>query len=465
LSQERGDIASAALIRSYDEAQLAQVYADNGIPTFLAPINFEVDAWRIVYYTASATGDSLTLASGLLAIPQGTCDFPLFNYNHGTSYYGPSVSDLELEWQVGVVMAANGYLAALPDYLGYGATPLAHPHPYLHAASQASSIVDLLRATRQWCEDEDVSINDQLFLAGYSQGGHATMAAHRAIETLHSDEFTVTASAPGSGPYDLSGLTRDALLSEAPTRSFYLAFLMMSYQYVYGNLWNDPSEAFVAPFDSLLPLLYDRNSTLVPVPFPDTARNMLQPSYLQAVGQDSMHPANVALRDNDLYDWTPQAPVRMYYCEADEVVPYQNALLAQNRFTQNGATQVETFSAGANSGHEACAIPVFLNTKFWLDSFREACTLTESKLTLAAQLTLSSVPGRSAFVLRGPQAVLTQATRLRVLDLQGRTVHQVSLQARTRSGPWRVQVPGLAPGMYVVELEGPDFQWRSKWMM
>jgi len=456
-AQQRGDVASVSLIRSFDQAELATLYDNNGIPRFVSPIEFAVDAYRVVYYTASATGDSLTLASGLMAVPQENCESPLFCYHHGTAYYGNLVSDLELEWQVGVVTAANGYLAVLPDYLGYGATPPPHPHAYLHAESEASASVDLLRAARHWCQEQAVSLNGQLFLAGYSQGGHAAMATHRAIETLHSQEFTVTASAPGSGPYDLSGLTREALLAPAPSISFYLAFTMFSYQYVYGDLWDDPSEAFVAPFDQLLPQFFDRTTPPVAVPFPDTARNMLQPTYLAAVQQDSLHPANLALKANDLYDWIPQAPINMYYCEADEVVPYQNALLAENTFQQNGATNVRASSSGQNLGHEACAVPTFLGTKLWLDSFREACTqVSRSTQGPGSEIVILPNPSSGSFILKGKPHAPGAPFRVTLSDLQGRAVRRWTEPQRT------YRVGALSRGIYLITVEENETRWQGK---
>ena len=71
---------------------------------------------------------------------------PLLSYQHGTlieksrapSQSGPDVIALSL--------SADGYLTAVPDYLGLGASP--GLHPYLHAALLATSIVDFLRAAR-----------------------------------------------------------------------------------------------------------------------------------------------------------------------------------------------------------------------------------------------------------------------------------------------------------------------------
>ena len=46
-----------------------------------------------------------------------------------------------------------------------------------------------------------MTTTDELFLLGYSEGGYATMALHRELQQFHSDEFTVTASAPMAGPW------------------------------------------------------------------------------------------------------------------------------------------------------------------------------------------------------------------------------------------------------------------------
>ncbi|MEO1449388.1 MAG: lipase family protein, partial [Bacteroidota bacterium] len=314
MAQSRGDLVQKTLLESWSQNQIRSAYTQLGLAEFLSPIEYDIDIFKITYYTRAVREDTLIIASGLLVIPKGDCDFPLVGYGHGTTFYNAIPSDRSSqEWLLGVPFAANGYIMALPDYLGYGETPKEHPHPYVHARSEAWAMVDMLRASRQVAEMDSIRLNDQVFLIGYSQGGHAAMAAHREIETYHANEFDLTVVAPCSGPYDVSGVQFQDITSEKPTSAFYLAFVMTSYQYVYGNLWQDPSDAFVAPWDSLIPRYFDRQNPQ-PVPLPDTAIRMLQPSYIQAVLADSMHPAMQALRDNDLTNWTPQAPTRMYYC-------------------------------------------------------------------------------------------------------------------------------------------------------
>jgi hypothetical protein len=70
-----------------------------------------------------------------------------------------------------------------------------------------------------------VGLDGRLFLIGYSQGGHATAAAHRELEARHANEFTVTAAAPMAGALDLSGTALDDALQpgcgrECPVSGF-----------------------------------------------------------------------------------------------------------------------------------------------------------------------------------------------------------------------------------------------------
>jgi len=104
-----------------------------------------------------------------------------------------------------------GYVSVVPDYLGMGDSP--GYQTFLHAKSEATCAVDALRAARTICASNQVTLNGQLFLFGYSQGGHVTMATHRELETFHASEFTVTASAPSAGAYDLGGVTVEAILA------------------------------------------------------------------------------------------------------------------------------------------------------------------------------------------------------------------------------------------------------------
>jgi len=43
------------------------------------------------------------------------------------------------------------------------------------------------------------------------------------------------------------------------------------------------------------------------------------------------------LTENNVYDWTPQSPIRFYHGQDDPIVPYTNSVTAQSVMTANSA--------------------------------------------------------------------------------------------------------------------------------
>ena len=100
--------------------------------------------------------------------------------------------------------AAQGYAVVATDYLGFAKSTYSY-HPYLHADSEASSVIDSIRAARNAASGVGSTLSGKVMLTGYSQGGHSSMAAHRAIERDNAGEINVVAGAHLAGPYNLSG--------------------------------------------------------------------------------------------------------------------------------------------------------------------------------------------------------------------------------------------------------------------
>lgn len=449
--QSRGELVSDSLVETLNYAEIEAIYDLFDLPTIFVPINFEVvELHKIVYYTLNGRGDEMTTASGIVSIPNGqNCEFPLIAYNHGTHKYNEVISEFTAKYNqhyVSVPLAANGYVAVLSDYLGYGATPSEHPHPYIHAKSEATCVVDALRAAKTLCENLNVELNDQLFLLGYSQGGHVTMATHKEIEENNSNEFTVTASAPCSGPYDLSGMMRDSMLAGGKfSNSFFTAFISMSYQYVYQNLFGDIGEIFKAPYDSLIVRMLSRNN---PEPhladsLPKIGTEMFQPAYFEALLSDSLHPFNQNLRDNDLYDWVPQAPVALFYCTEDEQVPYQNALFTAMHMTASGA-DVQAFNAG-DFGHIDCTFPAMLFAIIWFDEYRVKC-VSEVALEGNGNKGFSVYPNpvTDKFIITSDDV---SPFEMQIIDMMGRTI---SMQKVNGSGEIVMTDDHYPAGNYIV---------------
>lgn len=357
--------AVSALPMQAQTAELLQHYTINdvialanqfGLPVDIVAPEYEVNLYRVSYETTHPNGETWPV-TGALAVPVGIdCPLPLNCYAHGTiARKTDAPSYQSTESLLGVLYGSVGFVVALPDYIGLGDSP--GLHPYVHAESEAQASLDMLRAARELREELGYELNDQLFLWGYSQGGHTAMALHRMIETDYADEFTVTASAPMSGPYDISGVQAEVITSEDPYPTpGYLPYVVLSYQLVYGNLYDSLDEVFLPQYAAIIPDLFDGTNSMgfINNQFPSVPSQMLLPEVLEEYENDPEHPIRIALQDNDVYDWAPQAPVRLYYCNGDDQVTYLNSIVAEEALNDNGAADVLAFDGG-DLDHGECA--------------------------------------------------------------------------------------------------------------
>lgn len=368
----RGEVISMTLINSYDIDEVGTIMADIDplLPTLVVPTN-GIDVFRMNYKTINSHGEE-SFASGAVVIPTGADGpFPMSVYNHGTSIAKQDVPSYEsTELNIGVINGSTGYVMVLPDYLGMGDGP--GRHPYQMYTPTVTATVDMMRAVKTYSMDNDINLNEQVFLFGYSQGGHAAMAVHQDIEKIYADEFTVTASAPMSGAYDMSGAMVDIMLSDEPySVPFYLPYILLSLQDLYMP-YDGPSDFLKAPWDTTLPPLYDGsvsggylNDLLPAVP-----KEVIRDDVEEAFSTDPDHIIRQLLEENDAFRFIPQAPLRMYYCTEDEQVTHQNTINALAWFEANGATNVSSQDGGALT-HNGCVLPSLLNAKAWFDSMKE----------------------------------------------------------------------------------------------
>ena len=350
-------------------------------------LDYDVKMYKLTYNTVDT--DSLpTIATGAFFIPTNTTctDFPFAVYNHGTTLRKNDVpSNNNPEAIIGKVFSAGGYFVCMPDYIGMGDSP--GFHPYVHAKSEATASVDMVRAAREYLSTTNFVDNNELFLTGYSQGGHACMATTKFIndENLQS-EFNIVASAPCSGPYDLSGIMADTIISPTPySNPGYIVYLLASYQLAYGNIFNSWSDVLYPPYDTIVPPFFSGNNTTLDMGLlnsliPNQMSLLIRDTCLNNFINDSInknHPWWRALIDNDNYDWLPLKPLRMYYCTADEQVAYTNALNAENSMINNGALDVQAINMG-NNDHGGCILPALSSAFNWFQNLKTPCNISSS---------------------------------------------------------------------------------------
>jgi hypothetical protein len=366
-SAQRGKVLSTSAPASYTKFIIQQIFTSQGIP--ITP-QYDVTTRDVVYETITPEG-ARTLASGTLVLPVGRSgSLALASYQHGTI---PRTNDAPgQEGFVGIAFATTGYAAVVPNYLGLGLAS-AGLQPYHHARSEATACVDMLRAARNVCATNGTALNGQIFLAGYSHGGHATMALLRELEMFHTNEFTVTACSPMAGAYDLSGVSTADFLSNRPQPNpYYFSLIVAAYQSVY-KLAPTLADLFTPPYNTTLPPLLAGNNTGADINAVMPARpvDILKPQYLAAFLASTNQPFRLALQDNDLYRWKPRSPLHMYHCMGDRDVLIGNSQVALASFLQRGASQVQLIDPKPSADHGGCALPSLLKAKEWFDTLRQ----------------------------------------------------------------------------------------------
>lgn len=369
IEQQMKVMYSAQTLNSTLLASGDQVLIDN----FSA--NNDVVLYKITYETIDLDGN-FTPATGLLVVPTEINGAPVLSFQHGATLHRQMVpSQMQGTWYLlGALMAAQGYITLMPDFLGLGDNP--GLHPFLHAETEASATIDFIRATYEFLQQKNIDYSDQLFLAGYSQGGHATLATQKVIERDFSDEFTITACAPMAGPYDVSGVQAENLVTKIPYEfQAYFPYILFAMNNVY-DIFDDITSILQAPYNTTLPPFFDGTSLTALSEINDYMPSSGIPSDIlteQAYNSlsETSHPLYNALADNDLiYDWTPQAPLKLYHCDADQTVFYANSEKAYTAFAAAGA-DVELLNPLAGGNHETCAIPSIAAAFVWFNTLRK----------------------------------------------------------------------------------------------
>ncbi len=363
---EAGRLKDYRLIRSFSADEVKQWFKVSHIPKAIFPTRDGMDIYEIHYYTHHADG-RLLRASGQLYIPQGEKKpMPVLIYDHGSYACTDLYFNGKDEQVISMAFATDGYVVIYPDYIGMGEGE--GNQIMLNAPTEAGATVDMLLAVSGLLSDLKVQTSQDLFLAGYSQGGHACMATYRLLQEKYKDRFHVTAAAPMSGPYDIERTVYNARLlpNENPV---YLMMLLASY-YESKDSLKYMGRVLVPPYDTMIPPMMNGcwPEEVLNALLPDTCMKALKPEVFKEF-EDENSPFRKYLRANNVFDWKPESPTELCYCMHDEQVPYTNSITAYNAMKKNGSDKVQLWMSGKKFRHINCASFAVVYAKMFFDGF------------------------------------------------------------------------------------------------
>ena len=374
LHAEENYLVSYELKYSMTKDEILAYWKENKIPKVILPVTHGVDIYEVIYSAPWVDG-SMIKASGMYYVPKDTkgsnSTFPMVVYHHGTTL-SVDRGDIFKNAQYGIAlgMSTDGYAALVPDYYGLGKGE--KTHLYQHVWSEAMSTIYMLYAIDELNKKIGVQVNSDVYLTGYSQGGHATMAAHKYLEELNDSRFKVVASAPMSGAYDMSGAQAKVMFEEYP-QPFYLPYLLVSYQTAY-NYWDgDIYDIFKKPYDSITQVYLDGTHYYEDFnkAIPSVPADILKPEYVEEFKAYPNYPIKLRIRENDIYEWIPKSPTLLCYCSSDDQVAGENSVVAYNYMKSHGAKDIRIKNLSNVLDHNECAMFAIIEMKFFFDNVRK----------------------------------------------------------------------------------------------
>lgn len=415
--------------------------------------------YKVRYTSVDAKGERDTL-SGLLAVPDNKhTQYPVLIYQHGTSScktcvpsrFGTTGGE---EGEIGGLFAGLGYVSCLPDYVGMGDGR--GFQTYVHASTLASATDDMVKAVKKWVEiQEDLDINDQIFITGYSQGGYASMAYHKFLEENVGTQ-AVTASAHLSGPYSLSGVMRDLILSD--NDYLYVAYLPNTVLGLneYYNIFERPSEFFKSEYVGDIEKYYRGEMDIVELNINlmikllvnsgrRVTKNMIKDDVLQEIISNPEHPINVILRENDLYNWKPETPTAIFYCRADDQVPFMNSVVARDTMTALGTPNLTVRDVLSSANHGQCVDPALTATILFFRQYQEIVSSSQDFTSLDFQVYPN--PASQLLTINSEVELIKN---IQMVDVSGRELSKLS---NLGSHSLSLDVSGFSQGIYFLHIQ------------
>ncbi len=364
-------LISYKLLYSYSQDSLDRFWKQRNIPQIIVPVRNSVDMYEITY-KGLWLDSTFIMAKGVLYVPKVEKPSAEMVYCHGTRIsVDQSYGIQDLEQVVCMMHSADGYIGIFPFYYGLGGGE--KEHIYQDSWTEAMATIYMIKACREVYPQIGKKSSGQLFITGYSQGGHAAMATHKMLESGRFPEVQITGSSPMSGAYDMTGVQSKTMF-EHYDRPHYLPYLILSYQYAY-NLWpGNVYDVFKPEYRQQLEKVFQQPRQFdygyVDAILPKVPAQMVEDSLIERFKTDTTFPFTRKLKENCLNVWVPKAPMQLCACYGDNEVMEANTEAAYAYMKQcDGNVHKKTF--GKHLSHNPCAPFAIIYSKMFFDHMQK----------------------------------------------------------------------------------------------
>ncbi|MBN2718082.1 MAG: hypothetical protein JXX14_19710 [Deltaproteobacteria bacterium] len=303
-----------------------------------------VSVFRMTYQTTY--NNTPVLASALVAIPASNGPLPVLAFQNGTNTVkakAPTENYQDVAMQMVSASAAFGYVIAVADYLGFGESAQL-VHPYLCREATVTPLLDMLQGIVELDEDTtdalQFSLSGDLFLLGYSQGGHATMSLHEQLERTPDFPLVLQGTAAGAGPYNIAAVNQYMVSQTEYPMPYFAPYTVLAYQSL-GFVTGDLNLFFNAPYAAAIPALFDgtKDADTINAGLTTDLSQLFTPAiYAVAAGETTADETALAMQNafdtNSVPPFASTVPIRLSHGTADTYIPssstvaFQQAMIA-----------------------------------------------------------------------------------------------------------------------------------------
>jgi pimeloyl-ACP methyl ester carboxylesterase len=354
--------------------QAARSYS--GVTNLKSYVVSDANVYKLVYHTTIA-GEEIE-ASGIVCTPSTPGEYPVLSFQNGTNTlyaYAPSVYLTYPYYQLVEITASLGFIVVIPDYPGFGSSTQV-PHPYLITDPTVKSIIDMYRAVSEGSETmfPGVTVKNEYYLIGYSQGGWATASLHKALETDYSGEFNLAGSVCGAGPYNMTNIFLGIVGSSTYPMPSYLCYIINAYK-SYQQFTNPVTDILNEPYASRLSSLYNGTMSLSQInkQLNDTVSKLFSQNFLSGYASSSSYSSlRQALIDNSVTPWHTYKPLFLGHGDSDTQVSVTTTTLFYNAMIDKG-TSTETIKKVLYPGldHDDALLPCVTDGLQYLLNIRD----------------------------------------------------------------------------------------------
>jgi pimeloyl-ACP methyl ester carboxylesterase len=339
-------------------------------------LKFDIKVYTITYKTKFDGKD--IIASGLVSIPDNAGATPVISYQNGTNTLhsdAPSVNPNNELYKLLGFVASTGFIISMPDYLGFGAADNMF-HPYLDKESTVQTVTDMLRAVNELVTNHlDIEIADDLYIAGYSQGGWATMQLQKAIEENYSSEFDLKASACGAGPYNLRYINDYILAQTNYPMPYFVGYMFNSYLNL-KDITNASSDVFKSPYDAHILTLYNgtKSGEEINAQLTTKTSDLFTAEYFSSSNTNAKFASVItSLNKNSISAWKTSTPTLILHGTNDDYVPPQvSSDIYQDFLSKGVASSSVTYIPIVGAGHSSGILPSGIASINWFIELKNA---------------------------------------------------------------------------------------------